>query len=301
MDTERIWIGIGGWEHEVMDNCLYGTCGGPPADRLAAFSRTFDIAEVRATFWDDSLGSSDASRWADAVADNRRFLFSVKLHASFTHRREASSRSARSLRAFLGEFRRRNRLGAVLAQFPYAFTNTSAHRYHLTRISELFRGFPLFAEFRHASWNVGSLYDILGELGLSPVSGDMPRIRQFMPYLSATRGDTAYLRLHGRNERGWLVNTLDSRYDYLYNGREIHELRRRAEAAAGNSRSVFVVFNNTTGGKAIANALQFASAVRGGKPLAVPPGALRTFPFLETIAVHQAGSLFEDRAYREAM
>jgi uncharacterized protein YecE (DUF72 family) len=302
MDTPgKIWIGMGGWEHEVMNECFYGTPGGTSAERLAAFSRSFDLVEVRPTFWDDTLDASDASRWADAVVENRRFLFSVKLHSSFTHRREVSSRAGRSLRAVLQELVSRNRLAAALAQFPYAFTNTSANRYHLSRIAEQFRGFPLHAEFRHASWHVAALHDILGELGMYAVSGDMPRIRLLMPYLSSMHGGMAYLRLHGRNERGWLVNALDSRYDYLYNGKEILELRRRTESAAGPERRVLVVFNNTTGGKAIANAFQFASALRGGKQVEVPQPTLRAFPFLETIAAHRAETLFADAAYRVAM
>lgn len=276
----RIALGTSGWEHESFDACLYGGPGRDGGEKLRQYARFFDLAEVRATFWDETLGAADAAAWADAVAANRRFLFLPKLHAAFTHRREFPLDVAKSMRSVFQELARRGRLGAVVAQFPYAFTNTGQNRYHLEKLAQLFKGFPMAVEFRHASWDQPSTATLLKDLGLGMINTDLPRIRQSMPFLTTVVGETAVMRLHGRNERGWMENGMDSRYDYLYNAKEIRELRRRVENTAAKARNVLVVFNNTTHGKALANALQLLAAVKQGGAVLLPQATVGAFPVL---------------------
>ncbi|MEK9135932.1 MAG: DUF72 domain-containing protein [Bacteroidota bacterium] len=296
-------IGIGGWEHDVLDRCFYPSPQAGLLEKLAYYSKVFDTVEVRATFWDDALTGEDAKKWIQAVRENRRFTFNVKLHASFTHKKSIRPQVTRSVRSLLHELLKADRLGTLLIQFPYSFTNTSTNRFHLVKLAEGFAGYPMHVEFRHESWNQPSTWDLLAEKSLSLTSPDLPHIRQFMPYTSSIVGDRAYLRLHGRNEKGWLLNSLDARYDYLYNGKEIREIVRRVEAISHKSRHVTIIFNNTTGGKAVANALQFVSALRAGKHVLVPEATLRTFPHLHEIAsVVQPGlGLIVNAGYRQAI
>ena len=296
-------VGISGWEHDVLDSCFYPDRTVSPTEKLSFYARFFDTVETRATFWDDGLGAEDASRWIEAVAGNRSFRFCVKLHSSFTHRKTIKPLVTRNTRAILQELAKHNRLGALLMQFPYAFTNTSSNRFHLLKLAEIFRGFPIHVEFRHDSWNQPSLLTLLEEHTLRPVNADLPRIRQFMPFLTGVLGDEAYMRFHGRNEKGWLLNGMDTRYDYLYNGREIMELRRRFEAVTRSCRKGIVICNNTTGGKGIANALQLKSALKEGKPVPIPHQTLLAFPFLRAIVhLHESEtSLFAGESLREAM
>ncbi len=296
-------VGIGGWEHDVLDDCLYPQGIGGSLDRLSYYARFFDTVEVRSPFWDGTLSAADARAWAGAVAANRRFRFLVKLHSSFTHAREIRPHLARTVRGLLQELARQDRLGALLVQFPYAFTNTSTHRFYLGTLGETFRGFPVHVELRHSSWQRTGLADILTEVSVAPVHSDFPKIRQFMGFITGRSGSAAYMRLHGRNEKGWLVNAWDARYDYLYNGKEIREIRRRVEALEEKSEQLFVIFNNTTGGKAVANALQLRSALHAGNPLDLPAKTVRAFPFLETIGSSSPLELplFTEEQYREAM
>ena len=300
---EAVLLGIGGWEHDVLSECLYGEGAGAAVDRLARYAGVFDVGEVRATFWDDTLGAEDARSWAEAVSVNKRFSFVVKLHSQLTHRREFRPSATQGLRGLAQELARRGRLAGLLAQFPYAFTNTSATRYHLRRLAEVFAGFQLFAELRHDSWNQPGLSSFLQEQGIQAVSGDLPRVNRYAPFLAKPTEGTAYFRFHGRNEKGWLLKGGDARYDYLYNSRELVELRRRVDATAARSERVIVIFNNTTGGKAVANALQLRAAMNGGERIAVPAPALASFPYLQAIARPSVGeeSLFSGAAYREAM
>ena len=259
--------------------------------------------EVRASFWDESLTSSDARGWSEAVSGSGDFLFLVKLHLSFTHKRDIRPGATRNIRGVLQELARHNRLGGLLMQFPYSFTNTSSNRFHLAKLAELFRGFPLFVEFRHGSWNHPGLSALLQDSGLSPVSADLPRMQQYMPFLASSLGETAYLRLHGRNEKGWLVRDLDARYDYLYNSRELIEIRRRVENLSRKCSRVIVTFNNTTGGKAVPNALRLTAQLRPARELIIPEASYLSFPDLQEIGSPDSreNSLFSTGAYRRAI
>jgi uncharacterized protein YecE (DUF72 family) len=301
MDDVR--IGIGGWEHEVLDSVLYGGEGLRSPEKLRRYSRTFSVVEVRPTFWDDSLNDADAREWSEAVAENPAFRFSVKLHRDFTHERKASAQLRQRVRGLISTLDRVNRLGALLAQFPFSFTCTSANRFYLVRLAELFEGFPLYVEVRHASWDQPFFRPFLQEHGVRLVSGDMARIKQLMSFHTSVVNEEAYLRLHGRNEKGWLQTTIDARYDYLYNARELLELRRRVDTLARTSRKMTVVFNNTTAGRAVPNALQLQSLLRGSKPIAIPPAALRAFPQLQQIADLSIPeqSLFDSSPFRAAI
>lgn len=273
-------IGTGGWEHESYGERLYPGDMTGSEERLRHYARYFDTVEVRATFWDPLLGAEDAAAWIASVADNGRFLFNVKLHSSFTHKKEIRLDYARSTRALLQELDRNDRLGALVLQFPYAFTCTSSNRYHLQKLGEVFRGFPLHAEFRHASWDNSSLLPFLQENDLAPVSVDLPRIRQYMPFIPRVVGETAYIRLHGRSERGWLQNGVDMRYDYLYNRREMREIGRRLSHLAPGCKRLIIIFNNTTAGKALANAAELRPILQDGKTVTVPEELIGAFPHL---------------------
>lgn len=301
-DKTVVLVGNSGWEHEVFDRCLYPRSGMGSLEKLAFYSQHFDVAEVRATFWDGALTSHDAGGWIQAVRENRRFLFNVKLHSSFTHKKEINLPLVHRIRGLLQELSKSDRLGALLLQFPYCYTNTSTNRFHLVKLAQLFSGFPLHVEFRHATWDQPAISALLSENGLGTVNSDFPATAQLMKFSTAVIGNTAYLRLHGRNEKGWLLNGMDTRYDYLYNAREIRELNRRLTSLAEKCTRIMVIFNNTTGGKAIANALEL-SASRMGRKILVPPAALGAFPHLRNVAVESETMplLSRDMAYRKVV
>ncbi len=297
-------IGIGGWEHESFDQCLYGLATEYSSVKLRYYARFFDTVEVRSTFWDDEVSIHDALGWMEAVEANKRFRFNVKLHKSFTHGKVFSSELATRTRELLHELMKNNRLGTLVVQLPYSFTNTNANRYHLAKLSEMFQGFPLHVEFRNESWNdVHLLRNFLTDNQLGVVNADLPRIKQLMPFVTEVIGDTAYVRLHGRNEKGWLLNGMDTRYNYQYNGKELREIIRRLSALEQKCNHISVIFNNTTDGKAIANALQLISIMREGKPVLVPHATSLAFPdLLNDMSVVIEDSLFAgEKIYRRVV
>ena len=300
-------VGVGGWEHEVLDDCFYPLAGLTQTEKLSYYAGFFETTEVRQTFWDETLNAEDAKPWVETVAGSKTFLFNVKLNGSFTHKKTVKRDVAKNTIGMLQYLQEKQRLGALLMQFPYAFTNTSSNRIHLARLAEIFRGFPVHVELRHDSWQTPAQKNFLAENFLFPVNADMPRVKHLMPFSSNVAGETAYLRLHGRNEKGWLLDNYEARYDYLYNARELQELRRRLEALAVRCQQVIIICNNTAHGKAVATALQLTSMLRsdkpGMKPFEVPGAAFNAFPVLHDIAApyEQQGSLFGAGGYRAAM
>ncbi len=301
-ETTRYYVGIGGWEHDLLNGCLYPDAGATSSQKLSYYARWFNTVEVRPTFWDDTLDAGDAREWVLAVREQKDFLFSVKLHSALTHKHALAVPKTGNMESLLEMLNSHGRLGAVLAQFPYSFTNTGANRQYLEMIAIRFAAFPLHVELRHASWDYPGLHALLSELKVGSVNVDLPRIRQLIPYIPRMSGDRAYLRLHGRNEKGWLLNTFDGRYDYLYNNREMQEIRRRVFALPPDCSRAFVVWNNTTAGKAVANALQCMAMLRSNGTIPAPPLALQAFPWLKEFTRTASGDapLFGDK-YREAM
>jgi len=304
MESEKhiVRVGMGGWEHEVFDACFYPRGGMTSAEKLDFYARLFRTVEVRAAFWDDTLTAEDARAWAGAVAGAPGFLFNIKLHSSFTHGKIIRPELARRVREILQALHRQERLGSLLVQFPYAFTNTGSNRQHVVKLAEAFAGYPLHVEFRHQSWNQEGLTSFLEDHALGLVGADMPRIRQYMPFVATVCGSTAYLRLHGRNEKGWMLDGYDARYDYQYNTREVREITRRLRGLDRRSKDVMVICNNTTGGKSVPVAFQLLAATSGGNAVMIPPRALEAFPFLRSIARDESRETpLLDAVYRRAI
>ncbi|HCV43184.1 MAG TPA: hypothetical protein DGH68_06845, partial [Bacteroidetes bacterium] len=111
MNKATTIIGIGGWEHDILDQCFYPAKHMDSLRKLAYYSRVFDTVEVRAAFWDDTLTAEDAQRWIQAVRENRRFTFNVKLHSSFTHKKLIKPNTSRNIRSLLHELLKADRLG----------------------------------------------------------------------------------------------------------------------------------------------------------------------------------------------
>jgi uncharacterized protein YecE (DUF72 family) len=73
------------------------------------------------------------------------------------------------------------------------------------------------------------------------------------------------------------------RYNYLYTAEELVPWVGRIRKVAGQARDTFVVTNNHFQGKAVVNALQLISILKGTK-VKVPEPLRRQYPQLEEIA-----------------
>jgi uncharacterized protein YecE (DUF72 family) len=65
----------------------------------------------------------------------------------------------------------------------------------------------------------------------------------------------AYFRFHGRNAETWWTGDSETRYKYLYSATEIAELADRVRTTAGQTKLLFVLFNNHWQGYSPRNAV----------------------------------------------
>jgi uncharacterized protein YecE (DUF72 family) len=294
-----IRVGPAGWSYPDWEGCVYPLHKPPGFHPLRFLAHFVDCLEINSTFY--ALPRSEhAGRWCELVAELPNFRFLAKLHQSFTHEALPEEpalweENARRYLDGIAPLRRAKRLAAVLVQFPANFHFGPLQVHRLGRIHALFRELPLVLEVRHQSWFAPPALDTIRGLAYSLAWIDLPPAWNHPPAWHEPTGPIGYLRLHGRNSGEWFRRgaTRDDRYDYLYGKDEVVELARRAHRIEKATGETFVITNNHFEGKAVANALELSSMLRG-EVVAAPADLVRTYPRLEgRVRVEGQHELFE--------
>jgi uncharacterized protein YecE (DUF72 family) len=228
-------IGCSGWNYDAWRGRLYPEGLGKPR-WLARYAEEFDTVEVNSTFY--RLASPDAvRRWIESTPED--FLLSIKASRYLTHIRrlrdmgQGLGRFYESIEPLVGS----PKLGPVLWQLPETFHRDDE------RLAEVLPQLPAGRhcfEFRHESWFVPAVYELLERHGVALVIGDDPR-RPFQEHRLTT--DWTFLRFH-RGRRGRRGN---------YSAREIDEWGERIEAWSAQA-DVYAYFNNDWEAFAVDNA-----------------------------------------------
>lgn len=272
-EAARVLCGPSGWSQVRPSGKQH------PLEYVAAH---FDAVEVPETF--NGFVRPEAARvWLKKVAVNPHFQFTAKLHKQFTHDRRLHAADIAAFKDGLWPLMRAGKLGCVLMQFPWAFRYTRENREHLIRLRREFHEFPLAAEMRHSSWMVEEAVGTFIDYRLAFCNIDQPAYTKSMPPTAFLTAANGFVRLHGRNAFGWFGNgptgaNRSHRYDYLYSANELADWKQRVERIAGFAAKTFVIFNNDQGGKALINALQMQSMLRGGDGRDLPAELLRRYP-----------------------
>ena len=217
---------------------------------LGYYALKFNSVEINST-WYRILSADSTQRMADSVPDG--FVFSVKLHSSMTHSRDALRSQWAAFRRMCRPFVQSGRMGVVLAQFPWSFPFREESFCHLASIRKNLADMKVAVEFRHKKWySAESLHRLRG-MGFIPVSVDLPGLPGLPDNGLIDGGAAVYLRLHGRNSGSWWGNT-QQRYDYLYTDNELKILAERLQRLSKGVKSCYVFFNNCHMGKAALNA-----------------------------------------------
>lgn len=181
------------------------------------------------------------------------FEFIVKVNRNITHYRKDIESTSDEFNEAIRPIADRGQLKGVLAQFPWAFKYSPENLKYLSICKRLVEPFPLFVEFRHDSWLEGETINFMKDENISNVSVDGPQLRGLLPPELKVTGDTAYVRLHGRNaEQWWGGGPL--RYDYIYKNDELSEWKDKLERLKSEVRKTFIFFNNCHLGQAVKNA-----------------------------------------------
>jgi uncharacterized protein YecE (DUF72 family) len=205
-----------------------------------------DVVEIDATAG-ACLKPEITTVWVRKVEKNPKFLFTAKLHTSFTCDRILDPEHIRSWKAGLVPLQRAKRLGCVLMQFSQSFRYTAENRAFFVQLRRLFHEFPLAAEMRHESWMLDEALGTFIDYNVAFCNLDQPSRARAMPPTSFLTSKIGYVRLCGRAAGA----------TYGYSPSLLDEWRARVERVAVYSENTFVVFANEAGGKAFWNAGQF--------------------------------------------
>jgi uncharacterized protein YecE (DUF72 family) len=271
----KILVGTASWSDPGFVECWYPKKM-PAGERLCWYAQHFDMVEVNSTFYSVPEPRM-VERWCAATPDD--FTFDVKLHQLFSfhstpakllppdlqRRAETDARgNVKStpdlqealLKIFLRAmaiFRDARKLGVFLLQLSPAFSPRKHELGELESLLDMLSDHELAIEFRNRNWAVGnqlqSTIDFLQKHHAVFVNVDAPASDHFMVMPSdvdeVTNSDVAYLRLHGRNARGYITGkTVAARFDYDYSENEIAEVAQRSRKLTREARELHVIFNN---------------------------------------------------------
>jgi len=289
--VENVHVGPAGWSYPDWNGAVYPSRKTRGFDPLAYLTSYFNLIEINSTFYRQPAPDT-CRRWAERVEHNADFRFSVKAHKNFTHSGEPVNGAViDSFKRALDPLLERNRLQAVLLQFPWSFKDAARNRRRLEALKTALAPLPLCIEVRHGSWAREPGRSFLKESGLTVCCVDQPAVGDSLTPRTRFDGEAgAYFRLHGRNRAEWFKpNTnRDLRYNYLYSRGELSPFVRPIRDAAETARRVTVVMNNHFRGQAVANALEIKSMLLGRK-VPVPAPLIRIYPRLADIALEVSG------------
>jgi uncharacterized protein YecE (DUF72 family) len=228
-------IGTSGWNYPHWRGAFYPD-GVPTKAWLAFLAQRLSTVEVNGTFYSLTRPAA-CDAWRSAVPPD--FLFAVKGSRYITHMLKL-----RDFRAPLANFfasvilRLGAQLGPVLWQLPATFRRNDDRL--AAALAAVPPGRHCF-EFRHPSWFVEPVYELLRAHGAALVIGDRPEVKEFQSH--ELTSDWTYVRFHygSRGRRG------------NYSERELEEWARRFEEWS-REVEVLAYFNNDWEVFAIRNA-----------------------------------------------
>ena len=282
----QIRVGPAGWSYADWSGYVYPARRTKGFHEAAYLSEFFDTIEINTSFY-QPLRPDHAALWVERVSANPAFLFTAKLWQKFTHDPSATMEDERAVRAGFDVLRQTEKLGAVLLQFPFSFHCTKETLGYLTAVLKRFADYPLVVELRHASWQTEETLALLRELHAGFCNIDQPIIGRSLEPSAASTSPIGYVRLHGRRYDTWFgdnpATPAHERYNYLYSEEELEPWASRIRTVNQHTRNTFVVTNNHYQGKAVVNALQIISILKGSK-VKVPEPLRQHYPELEKIA-----------------
>lgn len=228
-------------------------------DWLRYYALHFNSVEINSSYY-RLLSPGTTTKMSESVPEG--FSFSVKLHSSMTHSRDAGRDQWRGFHSMVEPFRKEGKMGMVLAQFPWSFPLEERSFHWLEQLSRNLKGFNTAVEFRHSKWYTGESLERVSTMGFVPVSPDMPDLKKLPNTGRLFPEENVYIRLHGRNAEKWWGNTQE-RYDYLYGEKELNLWAEKLCSLSEDVKNCYVFFNNCHMGKAALNAKDMERLLQG--------------------------------------
>ena len=277
---QDLLLGTSGYDYPEWKGVFY------PADLkrcdfLIFYATQFNALEVNNTFYNMPTAERLLSFYERSEG---KLQFSIKANRLLTHEAGRDWKgAAEAFKAALKPLREKDRLCAVLFQFPQSFHYTDENRIYLARLISEFEGFPVVIEFRHREWIRQSVFAGLEKRGASLVFCDMPKLSA-LPVGNAGQtsdssemkspfiGKTAYIRLHGRNAGAWYCHEEregekngSGRYRYDYSDAELEEFLPMIQSARKAGKQTMIFFNNHPDGSGAKNARRLKEMILKGR------------------------------------
>jgi uncharacterized protein YecE (DUF72 family) len=264
----------------------------PASQRLRWYAEHFNYVEVNATFYALPVART-VERWCAETPED--FLFDIKLPKLLSRHSMAAKflppdvRSkipinARGIAQLTPESQRlvierlfgelkpmieARKLGAFLLQLSPAFRPKTHQLAELDSLHDLLGKHPLAVELRNRDWISGeqrrATSDYFAARGITLVLVDAPESEHFtvMPSFDCvTNPRLSYVRLHGRNEKGYITGkTVAERFDYDYSDEEVKQLAERLRKLEGEVEELHVAANNNRSNYAPKLALRLRQAL----------------------------------------
>ncbi|OLN22598.1 hypothetical protein BTO30_08920 [Domibacillus antri] len=261
-----IYTGVTGWgDHDT----LY-TQGVASRDKLTEYAAHFPTVEVDSTFY-AVQPERNMHKWTDETPEGFRFV--VKAYQGMTgHERgeipfDSKEEMFQAFLLSLTPMIDSGKLAMVLFQFPPWFDCTRENVTYLRYCKEKMGDVSLAAEFRNQTWYKAAFIDktiafLERENWIHTVCDEPQAGEGSVPIvLQATHQEKTLIRMHGRNRAGWQKNGnknwREVRYLYRYNEHELRQWVDYTKELTQQSKDVYILFNNNSGGDAADNAKQF--------------------------------------------
>lgn len=242
MTKSVVRVGTAGWSIPARYQERFEHDG----SHLERYAQRLNAVEINSSFYRHHR-TQTYCRWADAVPAH--FRFAVKVPRTLTHEGELAP-VPEVLDQFAAEVAGLGKkLGALLVQLPpkLAFAPPAARRFFRELRKRI--DVPIVCEPRHSSWGSQGAERLLTECAVARVAADPP------PWPGADECGgyerLAYFRWHGQPRK----------YYSEYGQEKLESLWRKMAAARRNAREVWAVFDNTTLGYALENALTTMDAI----------------------------------------
>ncbi len=217
-------------------------------DLLYFYSKTFNALEVNSSFY-RILTKSTTERFVRIVP--RDFKFTFKIPKTITHEFKFNNKDIFDFQKSLEPVIEENKLGGILAQFPYSFHNNPKNIKILMKIIEIFNNIKIIVEFRNKGWLDEEILNILRDTNTGFCNVDEPEIPNLMPKTSITTTDIGYIRFHGRRKEKWFKHeSAVERYDYEYKEHELREWIPKIKEINEKVNELYIFANNHFMGKA---------------------------------------------------
>lgn len=236
-----IYIGTSGYSYDDWVGKFYAS-NIDKKDMLNIYSSKFKFTEINSTYY------GMPNKYMFSNLDKKTpddFKFTVKLHSSMTHTRDANASHYNTFCESIKPIIDSQKLGCIVAQFPYSFHYNDYNFDYVKKVKYHFENIPLSVEFRNNEWMKYAIYEKLKNENIGFICVDEPDIDGLIKKSAIVTSDIGYIRFHGRNKEKWYNHKeAYERYDYLYDENSLKGWIPQINFINKNSKTTFIAFNN---------------------------------------------------------